>query len=290
MDVFARLPFARKGRDPRPVHDPEPSPPVVEPMPSDEALRAGDEAPRVDMTARLYARLREIDHAKGRRTSIATIPPNRFGVAVMEMVSAEHGGVEGFLKKLEEIGSPLHGHLSGVWKSAANDLERFRKGTEEWFDGEMQRLSMLYRRYVRWVVALLGLLVVLAFSMDSLEYAKSLLRDNGYRAGVAAIAGDSDGLSALRTRCAEQTDPYACVTESFSSPALVQIFDHSIVSLRMPEDGAPGISWNFGTWAERIITPGHWPGFLLSFVALLFGASFWWDILRRLTGLRRISP
>src|SRR5690606_13844822 len=132
---------------------------------------------------------------------------------------------DGFLEKLKEIGSPLHGHLAGVWKSAANDLEQFRKGVEEWFDGEMKRLSILYRRYVRWVVATLGLAVVLLLSVDALEYAKMLLRDNGYRAGITAIAGDSDGLAVLRDRCDAngQGDPYTCVTDIFSSPALVQI-------------------------------------------------------------------
>ncbi|GLW10596.1 hypothetical protein Misp01_57240 [Microtetraspora sp. NBRC 13810] len=288
-DVFARLPFAA---DPRPLHDPEPAPAVVTPMP--EAPVAEGRAPvaaAVDLTRRLYDRLREIDHPKGNRTSIATIPPTRFGVAVMEMVSAEDGGVEGFLRKLEELRSPLSGHLGGVWRSAAGDLEAFRKGTEVWFDGEMQRLTMLYRRYVRWAVAALGLVVVLVFGMDSLEYAKTLLRDNGYRAGVAAIAGGGDdGLAALRDRCTaggETAEPYACVTESFSSPALTRIFDHSLVSMRMPEQGDPVLSWNAGAWWDRLLTLGHWPGFLLSYVAVLFGAPFWWDLLRRLTGLRK---
>ncbi|MGW0063792.1 hypothetical protein ACWDTT_28140 [Streptosporangium sandarakinum] len=278
-DVFARLPFS--GADPRPRHEAEPAPPVVEPVP----------APRVDMTERLYERLREIDHPKGARTSISDIPPERFSGAVMELVAAEEGGVEGLLAKLEAIGSPLAGHLRGVWESAQRDLGRFRKGVESWFDGEMERLSGLYRRYVKWVIFALALALTLVFGMDSLEYGKTLLRDNAYRAGVAAIAGGGgEGLAALREKCAVSgtAEPYDCVTEAFSSPALVKIFDHSLVSVTIPPDGErdPSFNWNGASWWDRLISPGHWPGYLITVVALLFGASFWWDVLRRLTGLR----
>ncbi|WP_406317185.1 hypothetical protein OHA77_08205 [Streptosporangium sp. NBC_01639] len=290
-DVFARLPFS--GNDPRPRHDPDPAPPVVDPVPIDPAAVLATEtpAPAVDMTGRLYGRLQEIDHPRGTRTGIANIPPERFSGAMLELVSAEEGGVDGLLGKLEAIGSPLAGHLRGVWEGAQRDLGKFRKGVEAWFDGEMQRLSTLYRRYVKWVILALGLVLTLLFSMDALEYGKTLLRDNAYRAGVAAIAGGSeDGLSALRDKCAVDgaTEPYACVTESFSSPALVKIFDHAIVSVTIPPDGSadPSFNWNGALWWERLTSPGHWPGYLVSVVALLFGASFWWDVLRRLTGIR----
>ncbi|MGJ6961555.1 hypothetical protein ACSDR0_06545 [Streptosporangium sp. G11] len=254
---------------------------------------AGRPAPQIDMTARLYERLQEIDHPKGARTSIANIPPERFSGAVMELVAAEEGGIEGLLGKLEAINSPLAGHLKGVWEGAQRDLPRFRKGVEDWFNGEMQRLSTLYARYVKWVVFALGVVLTLAFSMDALEYGKTLLRDNAYRAGVSAIAGGGgEGYAALKDKCAGTeiglAEPYQCVTESLSSPALVKIFDHAIVSVTIPPDGSadPSFHWNGGAWWDRLITPGHWPGYLLTMVALLFGASFWWDVLRRLTGVR----
>ncbi|GHH63007.1 hypothetical protein GCM10017673_03160 [Streptosporangium violaceochromogenes] len=294
-DVFARLPFSR--HDPRPRHGPDPSPPVVEPMPVDPAAVLADDTPppRVDMTRRLYERLQEIDHPKGARTTIADIPPERFSGAMLELVAAEEGGIENLIAKLEAVRSPLAGHLRGVWEGAQRDMGRFRKGVEEWFDGEMRRLSALYRRYVKWVVFALALTLTLAFSMDALEYGKTLLRDNAYRAAVAAIAGGGgDGTAALKDslkdKCAVagSVEPYACVTEVFSSPALAKIFDHAVVSVTIPPGGSagPSFAWNGGAWWDRLTTPGHWPGYLITVAALLFGASFWWDVLRRLTGIR----
>ncbi|MGN9779948.1 hypothetical protein ACTMTF_00885 [Nonomuraea sp. ZG12] len=276
-EVFGSLPFLR---DPRPAHDSRPAPSQLPEMPERE-----DKAQDA-MTILLYERVREIDHPKRGRTSIADLPPERFSVAMMEMAAREPGGVEGLLEKLKAMNSPLYGHLKGVWETAQRDLDRFRQGVEGWFDSEMQRLSMLYRRYVKWVVAALGLLVTLLFTMDGLEYTKTLLRDNGFRASVTAVAeAGPDAYNELKARC-EQSDPVPCITETLSQPALLKVLDQGIVRIALPAEGDPSITWNGGAWWDRLTTPSHWPGFLLTYVALLFGAPFWWDLFRRVTGIR----
>ncbi len=274
-EVFSSLPFFR---DPRPAHDSRPAPSELTEMPERE-----DKAQDA-MTILLYERVREIDHPKRGRTSIADLPPERFSVAMMEMAAREPGGVEGLLEKLKAMNSPLYGHLKGVWETAQRDLDRFRQGVEGWFDSEMQRLSMLYRRYVKWVVAALGLLVTLLFTMDGLEYTKTLLRDNGFRASVTAVTGP-EAYNELKARC-EQSDPVPCITETLSQPALLKVLDQGIVRIALPAEGDPSITWNGGAWWDRLTTPSHWPGFLLTYVALLFGAPFWWDLFRRVTGIR----
>ncbi|MEU8249483.1 hypothetical protein [Nonomuraea sp. NPDC048916] len=276
-DVFGALPFVR---DPRPVHSDQPAPAETAELPARET-KAEDV-----MTKLLYERVREIDHPKTGRTSIANIPPGRFAGAMMEMAAADPGSVDGLLEKLKAMRSPLHGHLKGVWESAQRDMDRFRQGVETWFDTEMQRLSMLYRRYVKWVVAVLGLAVTLLFTMDGLEYAKTLLRDNAFRASVTAVAeAGPDAYNELKARC-EQSNPVPCITDTLSQPALVKVFDHAIVSLSIPEGEDPAIHWNGAAWWDRLTTLSHWPGYLLTYIALLFGAPFWWDLFRRITGIR----
>ncbi|GAA3844664.1 hypothetical protein GCM10022226_79770 [Sphaerisporangium flaviroseum] len=268
-EVFGRLPFSKDAR------------------PAFSDLPAPVQSTATTWSERLYERLREIDHRKDGKTSIASIPPGSFAMAVMEIVTGE-GGVPTLLAKLKEGHSPLYGPLNGVWDTAEGDLDAFRKGVEKWFDGEMQRLTMLYRRYVRWVIAALGLVLTLVFSMDSLEYGRAILTDNAIRAQVAATAdGGVRSVSGLRDKCPDHpNDPYACVTEVLSAPAFVQIVGNAPVSVKIPDTGSPKWSWNGGEWLQRMVTPGHWPGFLLTFFALLFGAPFWWDIFRRLTGIR----
>ncbi|MBX6383321.1 MAG: hypothetical protein IRZ07_10190 [Microbispora sp.] len=238
------------------------------------------------MAELLHERLQEIDHAKRGRTSIADIPPARFAVAVLE-IATEHGGVEPLMRALDTLKSPFLRPLKAVWDRASHDLEAFRRGVEDWFDGEMERLSLLYRRYVRWVIVALGLVVTLVFSMDSLEYGKSLLRDNAYRSAVSAFGQSGpQALEPLREQCGPDQDTYACVTDVLSTPAFVRIFAHAPVTVTIDASGDPVWTWHGGDWWRRLTTPGHWPGFLVTLVALLFGAPFWWDMLRRLSGLR----
>ncbi|GGO09598.1 hypothetical protein GCM10010116_19360 [Microbispora rosea subsp. aerata] len=242
------------------------------------------------MAELLHERLQEIDHAKRGRTSIADIPPARFAVAVME-IATQHGGVEALMRDLDALKSPISRPLKAVWDKASHDLEAFRRGVEDWFDGEMERLSQLYRRYVRWVIVALGLVVTLVFSMDSLEYGKTLLRDNAYRSAVSAFGQSGpQALEPLREQCESGKDTYACVTDVLSTPAFVKIFTHAPVSVTMDAADGPTWTWHGEEWWQRLTSPGHWPGYLITLIALLFGAPFWWDILRRVSGLRtRIS-
>jgi hypothetical protein len=269
--VFLKFPFTG---DPRPVFRDEPAPREIPTTGS--------------ITDAFHQRIQEIDHDKGGRTAISRIPPERFGVAIMELAMG-HGGVQSLLNRLRDQGSPLFRPLQSAWESAAEDLDAFRAGVQRWFDGEMQRLSMLYRRYVRWVVAAIGLIVTLVFTVDALEYGKELLNDAARRAAIASLADTGpDQLASLREVCAgtpANADTYACVTEVLSSPAFVQVFGNAPLGLTLAETGTPRFTWDGGAWWERVTMMEHWPGFLLTFVALLFGASFWWDVLRRLTGL-----
>lgn len=77
-----------------------------------------------------------------------------------------------------------------------------------------------------------------------------------------------------------------CVTELLSEPALVKMMGQAMVSVSIPAQGEPSVQGNLPMWWDRISTPSHWPGFLLTYVALLFGAPFWWDVFRRITGIR----
>ncbi len=327
MGVFARLPFGRDprpafSRQPPPVESPplaaaagsvaaeqmaaagtaadpapadarvDPAHPAEQADPVETAVLAADASAVLppgqgkSMAELLHERLQEIDHAKRGRTSIADIPPARFAVAVLE-IATEHGGVETLMRDLDALKSPFSRPLKAVWDRASHDLEAFRRGVEDWFDGEMERLSLLYRRYVRWVLVALGLVVTLVFSMDSLEYGKSLLRDNAYRSAVTAFGQSGpQALEPLREQCEPGRDPYACVTDVLSTPAFVKIFTHAPVSVTMDASGGPAWAWRGGDWWGRLTSPGHWPGFLVTLLALLFGAPFWWDILRRVSGLR----
>jgi hypothetical protein len=281
-DVLLRAPGNRMpGGDPRPVYAPPP-PPMT-------ATKTGTDG--------LYERLQEIDHAKEGRTSISQIPATQFAAAVIELAVASGKTVEELLGELKATRSPLYPPFHGLWVAAGGEVERFRTAVEGWFDGEMQRLSRLYRRSARWVIAVLSAVVALLIGLDALAYGQSLLSDQAYRTQVVAVAGGNpDKLVNLQETCQTlagpqadqppQPDPYRCTSGVLASPALAQILRGSLVRVDLEAQGSPRFSWNGGPWLARVRSPGHWPGLLLTVIALLFGAPFWWDVLRRLTGVR----
>lgn len=291
IDVLWKVPRnAMPGKDPRPLFDPLPPP---------ATMFAAGEKPLAD---RMYERLRATDQGRGERTGLSNIPPNRFAVALMEIVAGEHGGnVDALLTKLQKSKSPLHLPLRGLWGSASGNMEKLTENVAGWFDAEMDGLSVLYRRQLRWVLTVLATAVTLVVSVDALEFSKSVLRDDALRSEVVAVASGNPGaLEELQAGCVasaadgevaagagrEAPDPYGCVTNVLSSPALVAILANSPVSLSVPGDGNPSWSWNGREWGGRLADPGHWLGFALTILALLFGAPFWWDVLRRLAGLK----
>ena len=292
LDVLWRVPRnALPGGDPRPAFNPLPPPAELPAPPTPQT-------PSPPLADRVYERLRAVDQGHGRRTSLSNVPPNRFAVALLEIVAGEYdGSVDALLAELKIEGSAMYGPLAALWKTADNDLDKLREGIADWFDGEMSGLSALYRRQVRWVLTVLAVIVTLVISVDALEFGKSVLRDDALRREVVAVAaGNPDALRALQDTCVstgsgqsatdQRSDPYGCVTDVLSTPALVRILTNSPVALSLPADGNPAWTWNIGAWWDRLADPGHWLGFALTVIALLFGAPFWWDVLRRLTGLK----
>jgi hypothetical protein len=287
-DVLFRAPLNRMpGGDPRPAFAAPPPPATV--------TKRG-----VDRLAdSLYERLQAIDRPKGKGTSISQIPAGRFAAAVIELATAENTkiDVDGMLNELQTAESPLYHPLNSLWLAAKKDVDRFRTGVEDWFDGEMQRLSRFYRRNVRWVIAVLSALIALFIGLDTLEYGRALISDQAFRTQVVAVAsGNPDKLSNLQATCGTlenqkgdqqpQPDAYRCISEVLADPAFAQLLGDSLVRVDLSVQGSPRFRWNGRDWFERTRSPGHWLGLLLTVVAMLFGAPFWWDILRRLTGVR----
>jgi hypothetical protein len=295
------------GVDTRPVFDSKPARPAIH---SGERTTADG----------LYQRLRLIDYralkfaqkSRTGRSSIDNIPTSRFATALIGLASAAESSaaessaakssaaesIRQWLQALEYKGSPLYRPMKTAWDGADQDLQKFTLAIEHWFDGEMVRLSGLYRKHLRWVIAVIAVLITLFTGFDSLAYARAVVADSAFRSQAVAVAtGNPDKLEKLQHICqahereasvVEQpaSDPYACVSDVFSSPSFARILGDAVVSAHLFAADGPLFRWNGPQWWARISQPAHWPGFLLTVVALLFGASFWWDILRRLAGVR----
>jgi hypothetical protein len=250
------------------------------------AAGAGERA----LTDELHGRLAGIDVPSGPRgtkhTTIKHIPPGRFAITLLDMMietnpdNAQHA-IDEWLRR--HAGRPASGPLQALWRSAGGSLERFRAGIEEWFDDEMQRLSDLYRRQTRWVLAILAPVVAIGLSVDSVELGRSLWTNGDLRVSLAAAASrDDQELDRIYETCragpsmANPTEELErvrdCVSEHLGQLNALNLTEHAVFV-------------DPGGWRDRVAS-GHLLGMLGTAIAIWFGAPFWYDVLRRLTGVR----
>jgi hypothetical protein len=219
--------------------------------------------------------------------------------------------------------APLGPTARRLWEGAEKKVDEFRIGLEAYFAGDMARLSGYYRRSIR--VVLIGLAVVVAVlcNVNAISLARDLWRNPEGRAALVAQADTlttasseppgsappsnatapttspgSVGLGAIQAQCEEQNkgdtsafgnpddaakafnDIRSCVTDALSAQSGLNVIDEAV--WLSPHSWAR--SWYDGrdNWAL------HVAGVALTAVALIVGAPFWFDLLKRLTGLRRV--
>jgi hypothetical protein len=242
------------------------------------------------LTDELHGRLAGIDVPSAPRgtkhTTIKHIPPGRFAITLLDMMIGANpdnpqAAIDEWIRR--HAGRPASGPLQALWRSAEGSLERFRAGIEEWFDDEMHRLSDLYRRQTRWVLAILAPVVAIGLSVDSVELGRSLWTNGDLRASLAATASREDQeLDRIYETCragSSMADPTEelervrdCVSENLGQLNALNLIEHAVFV-------------DPGGWRDRVAS-AHLAGMLGTAIAIWFGAPFWYDVLRRLTGVR----
>jgi hypothetical protein len=202
--------------------------------------------------------------------------------------------------------SPLYPTLRRLWEGANRDVEKFRAGIETYLDAEMKRLSGYYRRSIRTVVLSLGLIVTVVGGIDTVAVAQNLWRNPDGRAELVREADQlaagpgtptnsqptSAGLQAIQAACEsahpaddatistpdEAAAAYAkvrnCVTASLDSLTGLGVIDHAVWT-----------DWR--GWKHDWTRWYHSIGLLVTALALLLGAPFWFDAIKRVSGIRK---
>jgi hypothetical protein len=187
--------------------------------------------------------------------------------------------------------SAIRDTLEACLIEAGSDLDRFRASVATWFDDSMERLSGAYKRQLKWISMLVGLLVAVVFNADSVGVAATLWQDQALRASMMAVA----------TRMTESSAP----TVASGVPADLRI------ALEKAEGDLRGlpIGWKCprlerareerASLGERLAA--YWPcardaaptlrpttilGWIMTAVALSLGAPFWFDLLQKFMNVR----
>jgi hypothetical protein len=185
-----------------------------------------------------------------------------------------------------------------------------------WFDETMDRVTGLYKRIIQRNIFFVGLVVVIAFNVDSVSLFKKLSRDKKAREtvvnqAIAFMEGNKDFDSILSKRRAivlldsikvNDTANWKKIVESVlqqESDSLYKEYkekQHVVDSLLKVDiaqlNNALGIGWqNFSLYDDKkniywfgILT--MLLGWIITGLAITLGAPFWFDLLKKLIQIR----
>lgn len=196
----------------------------------------------------------------------------------------------------------------------SEQLEAVRTTIETWFDREMARVSATYRRQSRKILAVLALVLVLTTHANAVGMFQELRHDDKLRQTLANGALTSSAAANIEEAlalgvCSPADEATATTTDPLRSAALqldctadlVDGLDQYRIGLALSDlraaherstddDGQPTFRLNdVGPYLTDVLAADHGVlGRAMTLVALALGAQFWFDVLRRLVGIRKV--
>jgi hypothetical protein len=246
----------------------------------------------------------------------AYIPSRTFAMAMIDLLNQKQSIGN---KAMDEIHEFLTWHHSQfrdnmatqamltLATDAQGDLKKFQENLENWYNAAMDRASGWYKRYTQTILLVLGLLMAMAFNVDSVRVTKVLWFDRDARQGMVDAANQymkdhpgpptkQDGAPAAAT----DTTPAAPTNGQVPFDAkdlkkrlqdTTEQFDAVTSSALLPVGWKGSYKDNLNyLWHNK--EAGSWrllqlfPGWLITALAISLGAPFWFDLLNKFMVVR----
>lgn len=171
-------------------------------------------------------------------------------------------------------------------------LQRFQANLESWYNDAMDRVSGWYKRYTQKILLIVGLIIAIAFNVNSISIVHLLWVDRDVRDGMVSAATDY-----LKSHPNQGTDS-ATAPSPLTEKALVDRMESSVNAVNevttkymLPvgwrHSRAEYLKWwnddPSGMSREAIVVLVGW---LITAGALSLGASFWFDMLNKIMVVR----
>jgi hypothetical protein len=179
-------------------------------------------------------------------------------------------------------------YLARLPDTVRDDVERKRVWLERWIEGFLGGLSSAYRSRIRWWTAVVAVPVVMMLGLDAVGLSHRLYDDSATRDLVVAEAAqtvDGRGVCAEEPGAGEGDDASTTTTPTEELEA----------NLSCAKEAARVLSsFRISRWQSDDVWPDGYGelllmllGFAASVGAVAAGASFWFDVLKRMMGLRK---
>jgi hypothetical protein len=150
-----------------------------------------------------------------------------------------------------------------------------RKRLEAWYDQSMDRVSGWYKRRVQVFLAVIGLIAASLLNIDSIHIADALWSQASVRSAVVAKATNVAAQEKAPTQ-----GSLADTAKDLNSLNAIGL----PIGWQFKKGDARDLPHTRSAWAAKIA------GILITTLALLLGAPFWFDLLSQVAGLRGAGP
>ncbi|HXB40577.1 MAG TPA: hypothetical protein VNZ49_08545 [Bacteroidia bacterium] len=172
--------------------------------------------------------------------------------------------------------------LTDLIEDANGDLATFKDSLENWYNEMIDRVIGWYKRRMKFVLFIIGLIISVSFNVDSIRIAKTLTNNNDARYKVLKMATDP----AVKQKLGDIIK-YSQKADSTKNDSIIR---SQYDTLRTYSDKMSDIvGGSFCTTWDKNDCSGRFLmifGCLLTSLALSLGAPFWFDLLSKLVALR----
>jgi hypothetical protein len=229
-----------------------------------------------------------------RRSLPSYISDRSFAEAVIDLLVPDAAGqttMTTIQQNISKLPSPLSPALQALVKNAGTDIGQFRTAVEHWYDDHMDRVSGWYKRHVAKITLAAGTILIVLFNINALTIGRTLYTESAVSTAVSTVA-------AKGANCSSGQAPEACLAslqEQLSAAVTAglpigwgTVRDCAGPKTRCNWLDQRGIFSRHGNSGWQLILVLI--GFLITIVALVPGAQFWFGLLSKIGSLRATGP
>lgn len=203
------------------------------------------------------------------------------GSPAMDMTPIDIIGLRAHLAKLDAEKFSIASALAPIVRRS-NDMDRVRAEIAKWYEAQTDRVTGWYKAFARKHLLIFGLLVAVAFNIDTIAITKQVAAEPGLRSVLAGYTNDPKFLKLGK------------IDDSSASSTTVVTAAKEAKEFWDRAQGLP-FGWNKNI-LEALKTTSMWDqamvlvGWLLTGLGVSLGAPFWFDLLNKVASLRAAGP
>ena len=197
------------------------------------------------------------------------IKSGNFATAMVDVLQKTPGDVAQLKTSIDALPNPqLRQLMQGMLVRAAGDMNLLQKHIADWFDSSMDRVSGAYKRQAQLICFIAAFVLAAAINVDATHVVTALWANPALASAVAKELAPLSG----------------------SNPDIRQ----AMARLQALPVGAAAMGpcggQELACIAGHAVTGFNLLGWLITAVASVFGAPFWFDMLQKLVQLRGSGP